>query len=627
METLTAAMLDTITLLKAHVADAGTEAEKAVALNALVWELRSVDPRSALPLSQEAVALARQKGAPASLLAPSLCLLGVSAVMLSRHQEAREALDEGLALSRSVGDRFTEARCLHYIGIIQYCLLEHAEAAASVNAAVDIRQALDDWEGLGASFNILGNIQLGLSDYGQALDWYVQGLEMRTRAGDALGAAGSLNNIGIVYLEMEEYTQAADFHQRGLSQSLLIGNPASEAISLCNLSHDFLGLRRYAEALDYGRRAAALAERLEDWERVIAAHFSCGYACTHTARREEALEYFHLGLKIARAIHSQSLTADALQAIGKTLTESGFLREARAHLAEAAVLAEAAGARRTASQSYQCLSEVCKRQGDYATALGHYEMFRQLEKEVFSEESDKRTKSLVIQMEVEHHRREAAVLVETNAALQAANTAFQEANARLEALATTDPLTGLPNHRALVATLDALVARTRRHGESCGLLFLDIDHFKSFNDTYGHPVGDAVLVEFASCVRACLRAEDTLGRWGGEEFLILLPGLTAAEALGVGERVRLAVAAHPLAAGAGLHMTCSIGAAACPPQESIRDALVQAADQALYAAKRLGRNQVRAAGDPAILALDGSFPKKQNRTRQRRQTPRTRGSV
>ncbi len=620
-------MLDTITLLKAQVADAGTEAEKVAALNALVWELRSVDPRLALALSQEAVGLARQM-APASLLASSLSLLGVSAVMLSRHQEARAALDEGLALSRGLGDRFTEARCLHYIGITQYCLLEQAKAASSVTAAINIRQELNDWEGLGASFNILGNIHLELSDYQQALDWYVQGLEMRTRAGDALGIAGSLNNIGVVYLEMENYAQAADFHQRGLSQSLLIGNPASEAISLCNLSHDLLGLRRYAEALDYGRRAAALAERLEDWERVIAAHLSCGHACARTAKRDEALECFHLGLKIAKSIQSQSLTASALQAIGKVLTEGGLLGKARAHLAEATVLAEAAGARKTAFQSFECLSEVCKRQEDYATALSHYETFRRLEKEVFNEEADKRAKSLVIQMEVEHHRREAAVLAEMNAALQAANIAFQEANTRLEALATTDPLTGLPNHRALVAALDALLARTRRHSEPCALLFLDIDHFKSFNDTYGHPVGDAVLAEFASCVRTCLRAEDTLGRWGGEEFLILLPGLTGLEALQVGERVRVAVAAHPLAAGAGLHMTCSIGAAACPPQESTRDALVQAADEALYAAKRLGRNQVRAAGDPTILTLDGSlFPKKPSRIRQRRQTPRSRGPV
>ena len=125
-----------------------------------------------------------------------------------------------------------------------------------------------------------------------------------------------------------------------------------------------------------------------------------------------------------------------------------------------------------------------------------------------------------------------------------------------------------------------------------------------------------MLIEFAACVRACLREEDVLGRWGGEEFLVLLPGADMQEALLIGERVRARVAEYRLAAKDGLSMTCSLGAAACPPQEAGRHSLVEAADQALYAAKRLGRNQVRAAGDPAILSLTGPpFPNEQNSLR------------
>ena len=132
---------------------------------------------------------------------------------------------------------------------------------------------------------------------------------------------------------------------------------------------------------------------------------------------------------------------------------------------------------------------------------------------MFTEDAEDRAKALVLKMEVDHHRREAESLSEINAALQ-------EANARLEALATTDPLTHLPNHRALAAALDTQIARARRECLSYALLFLDIDHFKSINDTYGHPVGDSVLREFAAIAHACLREEDTLGRWGGEEFLV-----------------------------------------------------------------------------------------------------------
>ena len=595
-ETITIA--ETITTLEARLDAAATVPEKVKALNALVWEMRTENPQRALCLSQEAVSLAREaEDMPG--LAPSLCLLGICASLLSMHQEAHQALAEGLALSRRTGDRCTEARCLHFIGVVHYFLAENGDAAENIMASLRIREEQEDWEGMGAGFNILGNIRFALCDYGQALEWYARSLEARERAGDQTGIAASLGNIGNVYSERGDLAEALSFHQRSLDQSVRIGNTALEISSLCNLGGDYVDLGRYEEGLETCRRSVELGETLEDWEKVAVALTSMGFAYTKTGRQAEALKCHGRALEIARSVQNWKAAAHALCSIGNILTEQGALTEARGHLAEAAALAEAIGARRTAFQAAQGLSEVCKRLGDYAAALGHHETFCRLEKEVFSEEADERAKSLVIQMEVEHHRREAAALAEANAALQSANAALGEANARLQSLVTTDPLTGLPNHRALVAALDAEMARCRREGGACALLFLDIDFFKGFNDTYGHPVGDAVLREFAHTVRACLREVDTLGRWGGEEFLILLPGTDAPGALRTGERVRAAVAAHPLAAKPGLHMTCSVGAAACPPQEATRAALVEAADQALYAAKRLGRNQVRLSGDPA----------------------------
>ena len=121
-----------------------------------------------------------------------------------------------------------------------------------------------------------------------------------------------------------------------------------------------------------------------------------------------------------------------LYCMGASLAKQGELEEAHKRLAEAAALARSVGARRTAFLAFAALSEVCKRLGQYAAALGHYETFRRLEKEVFTENADKRAKALVIKMEVEHHRREAEALAGTNAALVAANLALREANTRLE---------------------------------------------------------------------------------------------------------------------------------------------------------------------------------------------------
>jgi diguanylate cyclase (GGDEF)-like protein len=188
-------------------------------------------------------------------------------------------------------------------------------------------------------------------------------------------------------------------------------------------------------------------------------------------------------------------------------------------------------------------------------------------------------------------------------ALRANNRALAAANAHLQALSTTDPLTGLPNHRTLHRAVDQELERARRYSRPCSLLVLDVDHFKALNDTYGHPAGDAALREFSQVVRRTLRGIDLVGRWGGEEFLAVLPETDGPLALETAERVRDAVAGHTFPAGGGSHVTCSIGVATYPSDGADRAELVAAADRALYAAKRLGRNQVRAAADPAVPML------------------------
>jgi diguanylate cyclase (GGDEF)-like protein len=187
------------------------------------------------------------------------------------------------------------------------------------------------------------------------------------------------------------------------------------------------------------------------------------------------------------------------------------------------------------------------------------------------------------------------------------NAALLQANAHLEALATTDPLTELPNHRALIETLEKEIERARRYGHPLSILFFDGDHFKRVNDTYGHSVGDAVLRELGSRGKSILRGGDTLGRYGGEEFMVLLPQTDLALSLEVAERLRVAIAVHPLATGlveGGLHVTISIGIATFPIDGRIVSEVVEKADQAMYWAKRLGRNQIRTVSEAELAAQD-----------------------
>ena len=158
----------------------------------------------------------------------------------------------------------------------------------------------------------------------------------------------------------------------------------------------------------------------------------------------------------------------------------------------------------------------------------------------------------------------------------------------LEHLAHTDPLTGLPNRRALYREIEELLTQTRQGVGGC-LILLDVDHFKRVNDTFGHNVGDEVLIRLAALIRAELRGGDTVGRWGGEEFLITLPGLPAALGGQVAERLRGHLEQQVFGHGQGV--TASFGVTCCTVSDDLQGCIARA-DRALYAAKTAGRNRV-----------------------------------
>jgi len=176
-------------------------------------------------------------------------------------------------------------------------------------------------------------------------------------------------------------------------------------------------------------------------------------------------------------------------------------------------------------------------------------------------------------------------------------------NARLhrivERQALVDGLTGLANRRQCEETLASELARLERFGGPLALVVADLDWFKDVNDRYGHPSGDAVLREFAQLLEETVRDVDLAGRWGGEEFLLILPGTDAAGGARVAERVRVALAGRIVlsADGSPIPVTASFGVAATPPASTAAE-LFSAADAALYEAKRNGKNRVETAPQP-----------------------------
>ena len=169
---------------------------------------------------------------------------------------------------------------------------------------------------------------------------------------------------------------------------------------------------------------------------------------------------------------------------------------------------------------------------------------------------------------------------------------LREANVRLDLLAATDPLTKLLNRRGIRRRIEAEMGRLRRDGNAFALVMSDVDDFKSFNDRHGHDCGDFTLVTIADSVSGCLRKRDRVARWGGEEFLLLLPDTNLEEAGAAAEGIRAMVErSSVLYEGNEVSITMTFGVTVCDSPESI-DECIKRADRALYAAKREGRNRV-----------------------------------
>ena len=170
----------------------------------------------------------------------------------------------------------------------------------------------------------------------------------------------------------------------------------------------------------------------------------------------------------------------------------------------------------------------------------------------------------------------------------------------LKAHARTDELTLLPNFRAFQERIELEIERAERYPEQFGVLILDLDHFKKYNDTYGHLAGNDALQRVARVIREAVRTVDFPARYGGEEFAVIVPQIDGIALATIAERIRESIQLLPAPAG-GAQLTVSIGAAIYPNDGKVADALFRAADERLYAAKTAGRNRVVAAPVTVVI--------------------------
>ncbi len=483
----------------------------------------------------------------------------------------------------------------------------------------------------------LGVALAELELYERALGHYLTALAASDAAGELTETAKTAGNIGILYTTLDEYEKAREYQTRslqafeaaqfkpGIAGALVnLGAVAAKFGDTAVASGDREKAQREFRTLQsLNERALALFETIGNQRGVAYAASNIGLALDRLNRPAEALEQHQRSLQLRKDIGDRFGTINSL--ISKVTTLSSLRRydDAQVALDEAAGLIpdESLSLLRIVAELRVTLAET---RADYPTALAAQREVTRFATMIAHE--DQRAKVADLQdrfdadraaTEIEALRSEAAIsdlelqrqrmLFQLSALIAVLAIAFflvllsryrigVRSARELAVAARTDPLTGLPNRRHLLELMEYEAHRVNRGGRPFCVLMADLDNFKLINDRYGHDVGDEVLCEVARRLRDTVRKQDTVARWGGEEFLLLLPDSSESGALILANKLRERISAEPIGMVGELEsidITVTIGFSEYRSGMSLHDC-IRIADEALYRGKRDGKN--RAAG-------------------------------
>jgi diguanylate cyclase (GGDEF)-like protein len=533
-----------------------------------------------------------------------------------------------------------EAMVLSAIGNNLHILGRNNEAAERYRQALEILPT-DATPAQVATVHRGAGVALAeIESYEPALEHYLIALSASRDAGDVLEAAKTAGNIGNLYNALGQLDRSREYHTQALREFEAVDFKPGIAGTLINLgalsakfasaaqeAGDVAEERRENEDLrEHNERALALFTELGNERGIAYASSNIGLALERMGDPAQSLVHLERALMLRRQIGDVHGEINSHSTMAGTLIRLDRFDEARSHLdrADALVPDDNFGLALAIAQPRVDLAEA---RGDFREALRWQREVTRLHSAMSSEDNNARVADLQSRFDSDQQAREIALLrsdaevrsleLERQHTLQKVGLIISALVAvliavlysrlrlgritarELQRAARTDPVTELANRRFMIERIEHEIQRVRRSGRPFTLLMIDVDRFKAINDDHGHGIGDAVLIGIGRRMTGHLRAQDTLARWGGEEFLALLPDTDGAGGLVAAEKLRAAVTSEPLSINdLRIALSVTIGVADYGAGMSVDDC-VRAADQAMYAGKREGR-------DRSVLHRSGS---------------------
>lgn len=554
----------------------------------------------------------------------SVCrLLAETSQILGDGESTLRYADRGLALKSRSPEQDVHLRIIRGSGLD--LLGEYGKALAELDAAVRAAAPTGDPALQALALARRGQEASVLMKFREALSDVLAAAALLDRVSDLETRSDVLNAIAETYVALDDYPKALEYHQKTLTVLERLGNRQQIAAGYYNVARLHHALGRTEPALEHYRRSLDLCRQLADASGVAFALQGIASIIGEKGDRSAAVRDLEEAIRLFdRLNHAQMqvtcrIELARLQAEGKKLPQAVTAGET------ALDLATKAGFRDRLVEIHDLLARLYEASGDFRNAYAHQRKHNRLSEAAWQKEresaqgvareqlgtrlkeQENRTlarENEIRRLQLERHRLLqnlyfGAVVVSVLVLLALCWLLVRKGRVekRLRWLAQTDELTGLLNRRAVLARGRAEYDRSLRYRFDLSVLLMDLDRLKEINDQYGHDAGDRVLAEFGDLCRETLRISDVCGRWGGDEFVAILPHTDASEALAVAgrvcERVRqVMVAKTP----GGPTTTLSIGVAVRDTRDTGIEDTLKRADEAAYAAKTAGRDRVRVHG-------------------------------
>ena len=543
--------------LEERIATVVSIQEKIDLMNSLAWRLRIRNPQRALALSLDSLQMSKPQGTEEQTHERGIA---ASLVTLSFLDGEAGRLDS--SLSRSLD------------------ALSHLQDQPQPEILIGA------WYTLGWAYYYSG-------DYPASLEFGLKSLKLAREIEYKEWVAWCLDLVASAY---KDTSQAIQMYRDALDIFDELGSLEGRSRILNNWAHTLKEAKEYANALEMAHKSLELAKHGKLKGDVINVAATIGeiltgmgeYDQAQTKLREATLLFDEYG----RDISSVYILVD----LGEVYLEQNDLDQAEQVLYSALELSEEMEMRNEQARCHLYLSNIFEQRVKFEKALEHYKKFQTLREGISGEGALKQLAALRVSNQIETAQRDAEIHRLQKEKLQIELDEHKRVHAILEDLATRDPLTNLFNRRHFLNLAEHEWKRALRYGHPLCVLMLDVDHFKKINDEHGHAAGDKALTTVANVIRSTLRSTEIAGRYGGDEFVVLLPETLPENGLLVAKRICQTITDYTISSDVGvIELTPSIGVACITKDnreafKSITE-LLNHADKALYTAKKAGRGQ------------------------------------